>query len=205
MSIRNDSDEMARVDDVTIEKVKLSKEELDLSLFEYEQMKHSKYNETKIFGSIKEKKTIQLTNSSALNKLISSDFYQNIEKNFKANRNDNNFEEVQHVLNSLVERNCTTVKINYVMDMRLKLRTELKTKLNQLKANDSTEKSALVDLNELYKWMPVEKESITEKTVKYSAKKIESKSLLINDDENLIYTYYYNYYYQKFFKQIKNF
>lgn len=196
---------MARVDDVTIEKVKLSKEELDLSLFEYEQMKHSKYNETKIFGSIKEKKTIQLTNSSALNKLISSDFYQNIEKNFKANRNDNNFEEVQHVLNSLVERNCTTVKINYVMDMRLKLRTELKTKLNQLKANDSTEKSALVDLNELYKWMPVEKESITEKTVKYSAKKIESKSLLINDDENLIYTYYYNYYYQKFFKQIKNF
>lgn len=200
MSIRNDSNEMARVDDVTIEKVKLSKEELDFSLFEYEQVKHSKY---KIYGSNKDKKTIQLTNSVALNELISSDFYQNIEKNCKANRNDNNFEEVQYVLNSLVERNCTTVKINHVIDMRLKLRTELKAKLKQLKANDSTEKNALVDLNELYKWMPVVKESITEKTIQCSAKKIESKSLLKN--ENLIYTYYYNYYYQQFFKQIKNF
>ncbi len=41
ISVRNESDDVARVDDVTIEKVQLSKEELDQSLFEYEQFRNA--------------------------------------------------------------------------------------------------------------------------------------------------------------------
>ena len=67
---------MARIDDVTIEIVNLSKEELDMSLFEYEQLKNTKPNLTsKLYGSAttnKENKhsKLELTNSVTLNKLI---------------------------------------------------------------------------------------------------------------------------------------
>ncbi len=191
---------MARIDDVTIEKVNLSKEELDMSLFEYEQLKNTKPNLTsKLYGSAttnKENKhsKLELTNSVTLNKLIQvSDLYRNIENNCEeTSLKDTDIEKVQREFCGLANENCLVVDRNYVIEMRLRLKAEQKERLEAKYLVDT--KETVVEFGELYKWTSVVKEQ------KQTKKRVAIKKSA--SDEGFIYAYYYNYYYQHFLDQL---
>lgn len=162
---KNDSDEIARVDDVTIEKVTLSKEKLDQSLFEYEFFKNcsekNKNTKTKDFTNI-------TTDSNRLNQLLDSSLFQDIKNNFNMFIQGGKTENI-HVDHIQDEYNELTDKMSFKItrDMIAENQTILHEGIEKCLISECNEKyieiSEVYDLKELYKWNTVS-EKITEET-----------------------------------------
>ena len=198
---KNDSDEIARVDDVTIEKVTLSKEKLDQSLFEYEFFKNcsekNKNTKTKDFTNI-------TTDSNRLNQLLDSSLFQDIKNNFNMFIQGGKTENI-HVDHIQDEYNELTDKMSFKItrDMIAENQTILHEGIEKCLISECNEKyieiSEVYDLKELYKWNTVS-EKITEET-KVNKVDLQAEQSTFRDK---VYTYYYQYYFESILNQLKN-
>ena len=220
---RNEAVKLARIDDVTISKVELSKEELDHSLFEYEQHKHTK----KLNTDIQQKSTDILTRKGLTNesKIFAPNFMpmKELEKQFAefdpAYPASINLNEVQTKFQSILHKNCLNIDVDNIKELRSKLNADFCSKLidslekeNSIKSANSgkLETTQIVNLNTFYKWEQID----TAKETRLSSSEILKSTLENNkrteivqeNDQNelnrklLLYSHYYSYYYKKFLK-----
>lgn len=200
---RNEATEASRKDDVTIEKVILTKEQLDKSLFEYEEHKKiDKYTKSKIVESnkieIESEKTQKLSNNG---RLVTFD---EIEKNFQnfqnfQNENENeNLEITQKMIYKCLIEKCANLDINEVWEKRRDFSKALNLRLKNEGSKTIEKPKESIDLKTLYPWQPVEK--TPRKEIKHRQEKLATA---VNEpDQLLAYSMYYNFYYKHYYQKV---
>lgn len=199
---KNDSDDVAKVDDVTIEKVTLSKEELDRSLFEYELFKNSS-------KELKKKDTrndsiIISTDSKRLNEISKSNIFRDIEDSFNSFIQDNencqienlDINKIQNEYKKLSNGNISQITIEQFDENRSILHRDIEQTTKKNDTNEEQlEKTKVYDLKELYKWETVSGKLTADKvTSKEDTTYVESKEKETYRDH--IYAFYYQYYFK---------
>lgn len=175
---------------MTIEKVQLTKAQLDQSLFEYEQSRnkaiHSRYR--------KEQKRSDLTDSTFLNELmVLPNMCQYLEEDFKKFDYIEDIENLKRIQESYAEissKKGVKLSLKEVKMLTGKFKNDMavKLKINQIEAAASGDlENALEKLNGISDWKSVEK--------------IEEKCP-VETDKNILYSYYYSYYFKNFLRQI---
>lgn len=156
------------MDDFTIEKVVISKEELDDSLFEYEQYKNSKRYFTSQKNSSSEleppppKKAFKQTTSQIKDSISNLNLIDELEMSIaeyrqsRINKKSVDLNQIQNRYRNILNENNHSINVEQVADMRLRFKNEfaLKAKQNVTKSARSKEKSLNepISLNSLYKW-----------------------------------------------------
>ena len=182
---------MARIDDVTIEKVLVNKQELDNSLFEYEQSKQrNKFIRSQTRVEYKNKTATEIPNELA-------DLFNKIEQDFMdLNKPKQTFSDYNRIYNDLGAENS----LELPLDTLLKMESEFKNKLQTaLKSNNvdnvPIEENVSYDLNNIYKWQTV---SVTDQSNVNHKQKVQLKP---NFD---IYTSAYAFFYKTLYAQLVN-
>lgn len=227
----NDTKDSNRKDDFTIEKVSLTKEQLDKSLFEYEQNKNLKKYSTSVKSLDIEKSDKERT-VKKIKKLDESVSIEDVEKSFdefKANKE--NFEIIsapkftmfQKENFKILDEKSLSISLDEIEETLKSLDNEfnlkMKAKTDQKKDKKEEESNEPVDLKTLYKWEPVEKKAkISEKyqdnqqikSINKKIKSAKSRNDLVDkrdhpDGQNyLTYSYYYAYFYKHYFNNFLN-
>jgi len=203
LSVRNESDDVARVDDVTIEKVQLSKEELDQSLFEYEQFRNARTKPTKHENQSKPQFLVaQLTNSKRLNALVSTNILENLEKSLSmfTERTGTENSRVQEEYRQLALGNCLNMSEARVEELSTKFQQALKGMLIDDRVGSDTPEFGYNDvkptnLSDMYRWEPVT-ESVVDDLLDN-----QGNAVACENEKELTYAFYYEYYYKSLLKQ----
>ncbi len=173
---RNETKSSVEVDDITIEKASISKEQLDLSLLEYENFKNTqKYLITQKMSNLKKSKT------ENIEKDVNNEYDQNLWKKYyksydeiksdydKFNMKDFNQKNMisslneyqNNIINDLNESTKANILVKNVKEKLLKYDEELHKILNEsqinkkVSSNENRKKqnsTELINLNSLYKW-----------------------------------------------------
>jgi superfamily II DNA/RNA helicase len=194
VSSRNEIKDQFRLDDVTIQKVEISKEELDRSLFEYEQFKNSSIKFNRIIKNndmdLGKKSLIRL-NNPILNEIIEPNLMENTENYFLNRTNFNEKIDLNTIQNNFIGlKNQNKFKSNDILNLKLKFKNDLESKINKEAIHKSEIKNEIINLNEMYKWK--------------QATKKETKKITAIEDQSYLYAYYYNYYFKNYLSQINN-
>ena len=223
MSTRNDINDAQRIDDVTIEKVNISKEQLDKSLFDYEQHKNTK----KSYGIPNKVKNNTMSNTEKDSKSMKGVNYSvslvEIEKDledFLINPTQNMYAEL-----SMIKRSKLTLTLEDVVKKKSDLEKSFSEKLEiksikvdaNVKSEPTTKKFAqFYNLKEIYKWQPVNKTPAKNQPPTISSFEISKKTTPAAKEQinkiiasqktyeaklnrfhrkNYAYSYYYSHYY----------
>lgn len=189
LSSRNEIKDQIRIDDVTIQKVDVSREELDKSLFDYEQFKNKNIKTRKVYDFNLE----NISPASELSPILSSLCkFETIEQDFKDNLIKTiPLETVQNSYIKLQNETKLNFNQNEIKNLKLKFKNDYEAKFNSTTTSLKDEKIENVNLAEMYKWEQVEK-PIEPK------KKTKQKPLSLSD-QSLIYSHYYNYYFKYYY------
>ncbi len=206
---------------MTIEKVDLSKEELDQSLFEYEQFKASKTKPNKRENLMLPKFSVfELTNSKRLNSLVETDILENLERSLEAFKKDNYIDSeadggiisVQEEYKKLALNNGLNLSKARIQDLASKFRKTVEDWLTDKSRSSNNEfgknEFKATDLKDLYKWKPVTEpvvnvdDSIDENQDKDYFNDFSVESGAVEQNEKILnYAFYYEYYYKNLLKQ----
>lgn len=167
--VKNPKSEESRKDDVTIEKVQLSKEQLDVSLFEYEKSKGTRYPAKQI--------NKQRTKVS----ILSIEKIQNLLKKCDLN--------AENDMNNLYNSKKISVKNFNKKYSKLIERINNLTLEKTESAPREEEVAEPINLNELYKWEEVKKEEDKSKVLPETTDPYNFYDY---------YSYYYQYYFNKY-------
>ncbi len=193
ISVRNDVNDMLRIDDVTIERVNISKKELDRSLFDYEKHKNTKKTSavSKKHSHVANQEFIsnQTQNESNVN---SESHLTNILQELEAFKKEGarlDLNSIQQKYIKLFRHVSVDLDQEKVSLQRSNLNKQFAAKLG-LKSDQGLIKKKIAqpvfNLKELYKWQPVEE---PKKAIKSSISIGEQPTLQINhkkDDFNII-------------------
>lgn len=164
--VRNEANNINRIDDVTIERVTLTRDEFDQSLFEYEKhknelkssyvdMKKNKTNSSNTAAANKEAKLkLDLTLVDLQNEL----FKFKLEKERRINSECERVGLLPDFKKCLFELETGQVSMgeSEIVEKIILLRSELNRVLDKVsKEKERTEEAS--NLNEMYKWVEVEK------------------------------------------------
>jgi len=170
--------------------VSVSREELDQSLFEYEQFKKNTFK-PKLKKDLKNTKQLQV-NNSILNKFLSSGLLGSIEASLTEKREENfDLNLIQNEFMGLKKENSVNLNIS---EMKSRFKAELAARLNkELIGKKDTTTNEVFDLKEMYKWKKVDEKAKKPTT--------QPKTVPISLDKHWIaYAHYYNYYYKAYLK-----
>lgn len=205
ISMRNFSDNLERVDDVTIEKVNISKEQLDKSLLDYEQNKNTRFRKEKTAQHVVELKEIkhQFIQSVLMPRI------SDIQKSLDEHRSGKpqvtvTAQDVQDSYTNKLYR--SNQDLATVVNRRKEINRLFDTKLGiDGKKEPQAKPNSFYDLKELYKWETV----VKPRPVKPDH--VESKPQVVLPDkkqeislDQLIWKYSscYSYYYTHFINQL---
>lgn len=200
MFTRNESKAKNRIDDVTIERVKLNREEFDESLFEYEKHKsvikasfqEKQQKRQQDFVNKEEKLQINVTMDELERDLLAYKMNTNKERN-QSRKLENGLEKYQIDI-SLEEIAKKRDELKSKMDRILSVKTDDEPNKQPVKP-DITKKQEPQNLNDLYKWVKVERPKTQEKIQEPENQSLEYQQLYSN--------YYYSYY-RHYFNQFYN-
>lgn len=200
MFTRNESKAKNRIDDVTIERVKLNREEFDESLFEYEKHKsvikasfqEKQQKRQQDFVNKEEKLQINVTMDELERDLLAYKMNTNKERN-QSRKLENGLEKYQIDI-SLEEIAKKKDELKSKMDRILSVKTDDEPNKQPVKP-DITKKQEPQNLNDLYKWVKVERPKTQEKIQEPENQSLEYQQLYSN--------YYYSYY-RHYFNQFYN-
>lgn len=173
---RNETKSSVEVDDITIEKASISKEQLDLSLLEYENFKNTqKYLITQKMSNLKKSRTENIEKD--VNNEYDQDLWKKYYKSYdeiksdydKFNMKDFNQKNMisslseyqNNVINDLNESTKANILVKNIKEKLLKYDEELHKILNEsqinkkVSSNENRKKqnsTELINLNSLYKW-----------------------------------------------------
>lgn len=199
MFTRNESKAKNRIDDVTIERVKLNREEFDESLFEYEKHKsvikasfqEKQQKRQQDFVNKEEKLQINVTMDELERDLLAYKMNTNKERN-QSRKLENGLEKYQISLEEIAKKRD---ELKSKMDRILSVKTDDDSNKQPLKP-DITKKQEPQNLNDLYKWVKVEKSKTQEK--------IQEPEINQSPDYQQLYSNYYYNYYKHYFNQFYN-
>jgi hypothetical protein len=213
---RNDELKSKRLDDVTIAKVTITKEDLDHSLFEYEQHKVIKNS----LSSQKMADFDEKNRSSIKSSFPSQNLSENLSQNFtRIEELENEFREFCTNKNSNIDINeeQSSIKSNLVKisldfnetqirELRKIFSNEFSLKQSKTSVINQVEKEHPVNLNSLYKW-----EQIDEPSKKSANESGPSNTNVEKNDKQMdireinkkisIYSQHYCYFYKKKLKE----
>lgn len=168
MLLKNVKNEELRKDDVTIEKAHLSKEQLDSSLFEYEKSKGTRYSRK------------QITKPRTKISILSIEKVKYLLKKCDINS--------EHEIDNLY--NCQKISVKNVNQKILNLMEQMESlTVESLELPSKEEKTEPSNLNELYKWEEVKKETV-------QVDKSPETTNVYNFSD--LYSYYFQFYYNKY-------
>lgn len=199
MFTRNESKAKNRIDDVTIERVKLNREEFDESLFEYEKHKsvikasfqEKQQKRQQDFVNKEEKLQINVTMDELERDLLTYKMNSNKERNQRSRKLENGLEKYQIDI-SLEEIAKKRDELKSKMDRILSVKTEDESNKQPVK----TDKKEPQNLNDLYKWVKVERPKTQEK--------LQEPEINQSPDYQQLYSSYYYNYYKQYFNQFYN-
>ncbi|CAF0848694.1 unnamed protein product [Brachionus calyciflorus] len=171
--VKNEISDEQRKDDVTIEKVKLSKQQLDNSLFEYEKSKHTSHKYTSK-TPLKQKKKISIISIEKIDII-----FKNL--NFDEPKTDS----IDHIID---KRKFKVTNINSKLSTINKKLKNLILENEKDDTMDTKETTEMVNLNDLYKWEEVKRETPSKLETQ------EPSSYNLYD----YFSYYYQYYFRKY-------
>jgi len=162
---RNEIKKSDNIDDFTIEKVVISKEELDNSLFEYEQYKNSKRYFSSQKHSLSEleppppKKANKQSTSEIKDSIDNLNLIDKLEMSlaeFRQNKIKKSVDlnKIQNRYRNILNENSLNINVEQVAEMRLKFINEFALKAQKNTSVKFKEKSSNepINLNTLYKW-----------------------------------------------------
>ena len=175
----------------------VTREELDQSLFEYEQFKKNAFK-PKLKKDLNKITSRLQVNSSILNELLSADLLSSIEESLVEKKKENfDLNLIQNEF--IILKNQNSAKLN-ILEMKLKFKAELAAQTNKETPGKKDKISKEVfDLKEMYKWKKVD-----EKIKKPTAEPKTAGSEMSLDQQWIAYAHYYNYYFKAFLKNALN-
>lgn len=206
MLTRNDTTEANRIDDVTIQRVNLTRQQLNKSLFEYEQHKSSsqqKYslqheNDASRSSNDANKKSRSADNKLKLRLSANMNTLEQLLQKYTANPvNDQQLADKAKLINEQTStyRN-DQINLNEIVQRRAIIQHELNKIFNpDTKQPTEDKKAQAVNLNDIYKWIAVEKSDKNEHSNKKPQQITQPSQTTDNTyDFNTFNSYYSNYF-----------
>ena len=230
VSKRNETSGQSRLDDVTVERVLINRNELDLSLFEYEKHKNAKKPKTdsKLESSDGVERLANMKHPH-LRRIAGSNLFKEMEQSLKKftqtkEKTDSNLSQIQNAYLEIdpVPLDLTTQEISHLSAEFKESIQKKKGILNKIASKQAKSKARVPNPANIYKWQSVERNNTNleinseqcKESMSFRAKddareaegdQVETEENAMTDaDHYSVYSFYYNYYFNYYLKQISN-